>query len=76
MREITHQLTLLVLMLVEVPLRAGFAARLVVRTGVLEQSPAQRIVGKLHRQPCILEVHQPIKQIPALLSSKLTTKHA
>ena len=64
-RETTPQLALLALMLVAVPLRAGFAARFVVRAGVLEQAPAQCIVGKLHRQSRILEVHQAIEQVPA-----------
>ena len=32
---------------------------------MFEQSPAQRIVGKRHRQPRILEMHQAIEQVPA-----------
>lgn len=64
-RETTPQLALLALMLVAVPLRAGLTAWLVMCARVLEQSPAQGIVGKLHRQSRILEMHQAAEQVPA-----------
>ena len=52
-------------MLVAVPLRAGLTAWLVMCARVLEQSPAQGIVGKLHRQSRILEMHQAAEQVTA-----------